>query len=297
MLEIRTTTTTCTTDKTDKKITIILLAGINYCANTEHKLLDSIYSKLTEKTVKNSENTYICLAGDLIDETIVLEDKKLTHDLQDFIDKLARFAPVIMVKGNRDISNQNYSRTHSIPADEKLIEDTLKNITFLNSENPNYCDENININGINMPLSFYEDNKEDKKMFGSALENIKFNYNDKFTACLFHSPSVFLENSEIDLSRCINLSKTDLFLSAHFHSGLLPKFVTVATHGKGFYVSSKPLFYDIRDNEDFKNKTLVVSKGIEKLANVSPIFDKVNNLYRPDICNVVIEPSKQKIKI
>lgn len=250
-------------DKYHKKIA--LLSDIHYSKHYD----ETIFYKIIQN-LKQHEPNYICVAGDIIDDSKTLDDEVLKNRLIDFFKKLSLISPVFFIIGNHDMTEfKNNEAYYKYNRDFFSSLNKLPNITFL--ENNSETIDDINFIGMNTNFEYYQKTKEKTvDALNNDFKNLeKYIKKGKYNILLFHSP--------INILKVDNIEKIDLVLSGHMHNGLVFKFLD--KKGNRGLVGPFINFFPVLARGMKKDKTtLIISSGIIKLSYHTKI-SKFNKLY------------------
>ena len=85
------------TSKINKSITICLFSDIHYTNTTKLSKLNEI-----KESIVNNKPDYICIPGDVIDNTNILDNSVKYFNLMNFLKEIGELAPVYISLGNHD---------------------------------------------------------------------------------------------------------------------------------------------------------------------------------------------------
>lgn len=271
--------------KTKKKYKILSISDIH---NNE-KVLD----KLTA-SIKEIQPDYICIPGDLFDKINENIDKliKWIKTISSFTNK------IIISLGNHD--QINFIKGKWFLADNSIYLSRLRMIPkciVLSNLFDMYKENDIIFSAINMSSIWYHDDKEKKEGYLKTVNSIPVNSfdGDKFNILLQHSPKWLVKNNELIANKSYEqLNKVDLFLSGHYHGGMMPNFLQFMPYHIGIIGPRKhiPLLYAYGKWSN-KKATLILSTGVTKLSKTSGILHHLNFLFSPCIETIEIIPKKR----
>lgn len=253
----------------NKNKKIALFSDIHLHKSYSLNILDKVYNNL----LKNKPD-YICIPGDILDEGINIENKKVYEMLKKFITDISKICYVIISLGNHDISyRKNFKTNVCINKYEFLNE--IDNVFVLN--NSVLVIDNINFIGYNLPFEYFSKRPyENYKKYMNDLDN-KINIsNDNLNILLSHTP-IYINNI---LNSSNIMKKLNLVLSGHMHNGMMPILFEKLKTNKGIISPYKKLFpkyargYFIKNIDNHKIH-FVISGGIIKLKNklLNKVFD------------------------
>lgn len=259
------------------KTRIVLISDIHY-----HSTFDIRKFKIILDNIKSLRPNYICITGDLIDNSKVFNDELSYKIFIDFIKNLGKITKVIITLGNHEIESKNYK----INEHNELIGKykNIDNVTILNNEI--YVENNIKFIGYNPTYEYY---KSKGKKFNLLVEDFNkkdFEIDDSFyNILLIHTPKDLLEDKIYN--KINNFNKIDLILSGHMHGGLIPD---TFSGNYGLISPGKRLFpKNVRGYLTKANTHLIISSGITKLSYSSHIFRHFNGLYKMNIVKIDID--------
>lgn len=269
------------TNKTKETIRISLLSDIHISEIFKIKKLGIIINK-----IKKEKPDYICIPGDIIDSTNVLDNNDLKKETLNFLKGLSKISKVIISIGNHDVYHLNKSshiETKKWTCDkrEDYFEEINKipNVHLLDDET--YIDKNIAFTGITLSYRYYKETHEDKEEFYKEIKNKKIKLDkNKYNILLCHTPVYVLEDLPI-------LKDSDLILSGHMHNGMVhPLMEKIWKGNSGIITPTKKLYpkAKLTRGRVSNKKELIISGGITKLSYSSPnIFHPFNDLYPMNI--------------
>lgn len=272
------------TNKIKNPIKLILLSDVHISNIFKVTKISEIINK-----IKQEKPDYICLPGDLIDCSNVLNNQTLKEITLNFIKELANISPVIISLGNHDVcylnkvkdKKKNQNKWHYDKNESFFKElNKIKNVHLLDDET--YTDHNISFTGISLSYKYYKESNEDKNIFITDIKNkiLKINKN-KYNILLCHSPVNVLEDASF-------LKDMDLILSGHMHNGMVHPLIEKVWKGnKGIITPTKELYPKASLTRGIVKKdqrVLIISGGITKLSYSSPrLFNLLNDLYPMNI--------------
>ena len=259
---------------------IILLSDIHYYNEREKKQLDRVLEEL-----KKVKYDYLCIAGDLLDISIVQDDQPLI----DWLEALGKMSKVIISIGNHDLTSDRKKFDYNFNEEFFKKIKKLKNIIVLDNEV--FVAYNIRIIGLTLPVDYYYQYKENKNYFMRYVNNIfPKPFDDKYNILLCHTPVPFVDKAIVSKTRFLN--NIELVLCGHMHGGVTPKCFRRILRGRGLVGPFMDMFpkhsYGIVANG--KNK-VIISSGITTAAH-SNLFSFVDSMFMKEI--TVIDLVKKK---
>lgn len=255
-------------------IKIALISDIHFDVDYDVLILEKILENL-----KINKPNYICIAGDIIDNSDLIYNEKVMDQLRNFIKKLSFIASTIVSIGNHDITcGRNSSNIIDINKWFMTL-NTIENVYYL--YNKSLVRDKICFTSYNPPYQYYK-KKEHIKIFINDIDK-KISMNKKYyNILLCHSPINVLKKESLNKSK--QLKKANLILSGHMHNGLVFK---IFDHkgNRGLidpYKRLSPRYARgmVKQNIDNKEITLVISGGVLKFSNTAPkIFKHFNKLF------------------
>jgi predicted MPP superfamily phosphohydrolase len=267
------------------KIKIMMFSDIQYKRNFCLNKLNYIVKKAKKKTPD-----YICIPGDLIDNSCVVNSALDREILIDWLRYLSEVAKVIISIGNHDIMHK-VDNKWQLHINEEWFSDInkLSNVVLL--RNSIYEDNKCRFIGFNPSFEHYEKDKEEVISFlielNEAFPNIVDN--DLYNIMLCHTPTNIFKNDVIKYSPV--LKNVDLVFSGHIHGGLtLPLIRKYLGNNQGFIDPNGRFFPDIAHGIIEKsNLTGVISTGVTKLGESTGLLEKLNFLFPMNINYIEIE--------
>lgn len=266
---------------------IALFSDIHYDIKYDLTIFKKIINNL-----KENKPDFICLAGDIIDYSLVIQDECM-NEFKKFIKEISLIAPTIITLGNHDISYKiNHKRViGNIEAVNSwfLNLNTIENVYYL--YNKSIIKNELCFTGYNPPFKYYGARQENTKLFASDIDdkiNLKPSY---YNILLCHSPINVFKPEVLKKSK--QIKKADLILSGHMHNGLVFKLFDKKGN-KGFVSPYKTLFPKYArglSSKKLERKQiyLVVSGGVVKLSNTnSKLLSCFNKLYPISVDYIII---------
>ena len=271
-----------TSKKLIKNKKIFLISDLHIGIGFNIKKLDKIKKEI-EKEIPN----YICIPGDIIDNTNIIKDKE--DIVINFLKDISTNTKVIISLGNHDvcrlIRDKKGKRWEYDKRDDFFNKiRNIKNVYLL--ENEIYTDKDICFIGLSLSYEYYKTTGESINILEKELNalNIKIDKN-KYNVLLCHSPHR-LTNERIIKTKI--MKDIDLILSGHMHNGMVHPIMELIWKGnKGIITPTKELFPKAkvtRGRIKLNDKNLIISGGITKLSNSSAyIISPLNCLYPMNI--------------
>lgn len=254
-----------------KDSTIVCLSDLHYTSNNpKYILVDLLYK------IDSIQPDYICFLGDLVDDDsyqIVIN----------WLNSLAKIAPVYFVYGNHDIEKYiiNDKKYYVPSALSTKVKDAIRNIDNLTVLANNKM---ASKNGF----SFCGANFYDNSRFNQLIKYLNDKYphfsSVNFNILLSHNPGIMNSVYYKQLNQ-IYRDSLDLIISGHTHNGLVPRKIDKIIPGtKGIYLKAEGLFPKYVRNEtvlEDNNKGIIVPP-IRTLPDRGRIINKANEvIYRP----------------
>ena len=271
-----------TSKKLIKNKKIFLISDLHIGIGFNIKKLDKIKKEI-EKEIPN----YICIPGDIIDNTNIIKDKE--DIVINFLKDISTNTKVIISLGNHDvcrlIRDKKGKRWEYDKRDDFFNKiRNIKNVYLL--ENEIYTDKDICFIGLSLSYEYYKTTGESINVLEKELNalNVKIDKN-KYNVLLCHSPHR-LTNERIIKTKI--MKDIDLILSGHMHNGMVHPIMELIWKGnKGIITPTKELFPKAkvtRGRIKLNDKNLIISGGITKLSNSSAyIISPLNCLYPMNI--------------
>ncbi len=255
------------------QVDVKVVSDIHYSPSFDYSKLSTILDVLNA-----TPTNYVCIPGDLLDSTDVLNNYELRIKLLDWLNYLANQYQTFLTLGSHDIAYRQDNKWN-LDYPVSFLEDVKDMGINLGYFTPYYEDDNLIVYQLDLPLSYYYSNNGDENVniLISTLENIKEDLvnlnNKKLKIFICHSP-LFLTNEKV----LEYLQEFDLLISGHMHNGMLCPFIPSLNHILGNYgliSPNKKLFPDnakgIKEiNVNNHNLYLIVSGGITKIQDCAP---------------------------
>lgn len=259
--------------KLDKSKNIINISDIH--SNIE--VLKKI-RKILEKST--AQDDYICITGDIVDTIDDFRNEQMIKELS----KIGNISKTFLSLGNHEFIGSDNKKYMCFFNELSSYSDCF---CLVNEYDSIVLNNNIIINAINMPLSYYED-AESKLSAYKFIKNIKFNVEkSNFNILLSHTPNwIFKNNKEINNLEI--LKNMDIILCGHNHGGLMPVFLqNIINNHYGLVGPYSKVFqsnaYGIYNEGD---TSILISNGVTKISETSPlgkISHILNKIYIPEI--------------
>ena len=273
------------TTKNINNIKLAIFSDLHYYDGFKLKTLDKI-----TKQVTNAKPDYICIVGDIVDESRKMNLSPLTE----FLNTISSIAPIICVLGNHDeksgsLWHWKYARNNNLIKELKKV----KNLHLL--EDNIYQDNNITFYGFNPSFEYYEKYDETYESFCKEVDELNVSLtNDTYNILLIHSPQNIYRYLKDHPNH--ELNKVDFILSGHMHNGCLPFWIShilnkVFKSNRGIMAPQKTLFPDLAHGIVKRNKDGYIYEGITKLANSTRKFHYFDFLFSKNIEIINIKKS------
>ncbi|MBR3368193.1 metallophosphoesterase [Candidatus Saccharibacteria bacterium] len=205
------------TDKKIKKPLKIVLISDTHLAKNK-MLFEKINLRSTLKGIEKIKSIdFFVLDGDYVNTAKDYLDNDTFNFFVDFIKKLAKIAPVIMVRGNHDL----YFRTNRTDETYRQLQ-KLDNVTLLENEQIDFL--GLRITAFLPPRESFHATKYGRHSMLISHEDFKkkhFVFNEEdFNLVLTHSP-LSLSNKYMEEKSKDFFKKCDVVLSGHMHNGLI----------------------------------------------------------------------------
>lgn len=271
---------------------IIMFSDIQYATDFNLTKLNDI-----AKIIKESHPDYICIPGDILDNSDVVNDEYERNILIEWLKYLSNIAKVIVSIGNHDIMHK-IDNKWQLQVNNNWFRDIkkLSNVILLN--NSVYEDKKIRFIGFNPSFSYYEKDEEDMISFHIEI-NVAFKSmfnNDLYNIMLCHTPTNIFKDFIIQNTPV--LKNMDLILSGHIHGGLVPPIAErLFSENQGFIDPQHKLFPNVARGLIRKDKTIgIISTGVTKLGQSTGILEKMDFLFPMNINNIEINGEEKKLK-
>lgn len=282
--------------KISEEIKICLVADFHLSHISSDKKV-----KLVIDDINNKKPDYICICGDYIDCTNMLEDKHIYDKSILYLKRLSKISKVIITLGNHDMVRMLKKGKHKYDRNKGWLNEIskLKNVVFLDNEI--YEEKNIRFIGYVAPYKYYYGKKhENEDVLICDYNKLNFNIRDDyFNILLCHSPIRILNNKLFN--EIPSLEKVDIIMSGHMHNGMLFNYMDKIVKGnRGIIGPHKSLFPNnargvktkIIGNKEIK---LIITGGITKIQEVAPkILHFLDKLYNPEISYINLKNNIKK---
>ena len=264
-----------TTTKNINDIKIALLSDIHYYSEYNEKTFEKLI-----KQINNNKPDYICIAGDILDNTSYINLKPIIH----FLKELSKITTTIITLGNHDIKKG--SLKHWEHSENNIFIKEIKridNLYLLEDEIYIDKDNNIAFYGFNLSYNYYEVQNEDYNVFTDEVKKLKGQFNtNTYNITIFHSPINIYDF--INNNKNHNLSKSDLILSGHMHNGCLPFTFTyiinkVFKSNRSIISPTRKIFPKISQGKVSNIRDGYIHEGITKFSKSTRMFHLLDCIY------------------
>ena len=277
------------TKKINKDITLAVISDIHYYP----KFNTNIFRRL-EKQVQKRQPNYICVVGDILDESKFTE----IDNLITFFTDLAKISPVIVVLGNHDEKTGAMFKWQS--KNNSVLTKALNKIDNLHLlEDEIWQDNNITFYGFNLSFNYYEKSDEAYEVFVEETKQLKCPLQkETYNITLFHSPANIYQFIAKNPNHPLN--QTDLILSGHMHNGCLP-FIIAHPLNKlfktnvGLISPQKTLFPKLAQGKVTSEiKDGYIYEGVTKLSHSTKMFHAFDFIFQKKVEFLTIKPNNKE---
>ena len=281
-----------TTVKTDKDVNfdMSIISDIHADKDTDYSVLDRYIKEFGKYNLQ-----YIAVLGDLVNDGTDIESAKRVSD---YLAKMGKIAPVMMVLGNHDKVTLKDGRWFIIKNDEDLakfnemvsIFKSIPGVYFLSNNGVLFGD--VYFYGMDPETKFYLDAtpipEKIDLLYSHVIDMSKYNYN----VLLAHSPQLVIDKRMIEAMRFYN--DVDLILAGHMHNGFLPPYMEWMVPGnKGLLASENGKPYLFPDNAKGSvqlrdNLTGIIANPVCTIPSFKKDARKYNRLFPPVVQNVKV---------
>ena len=252
---------------------IVLISDLHY-SNKED--LDRL--NLVLKSIKKLNPNFICIPGDIINESKILDEDLFIEWLK----KLSNISKVIISIGNHEFYINKGKKIFGLNKEFFNKISSIDNVSLLNNEN--IIIDNINFIGITIPMDYYFDEKNKLEGFKSLID--KLNINKKlYNILLCHSP--------INICYKDNLkdSNIDLVLCGHMHGGVVFNFLRPIFKNRGIISPHKKLFpKNVYGHIKIENTDVIITSGVKVLP-----YKNLTKLFKPEVVNINLTFNKKRV--
>ncbi len=278
----------------DLTLTFTLISDVHFHGAFNQTLLYQIHDK-----VQNDTPNFICIPGDLLDQSSVLKDKNTLQELLYWLAALQEIAPVIISEGNHDISSKKHVWVNE--ASYKLRDKVSKlgNTILLHDGERNHRHDDsilpVSFIGFNPSFKWYHDGE--KPVYFADEFNNEFNdeilNSGRLNILLTHPPRGIIYNGK--LADIDFLKNVDLILTGHMHSAAMPRCLQqfsqknhkgiIGPHGLILPKDAYGVYH-----EEQSEKLIVISDGITKLPLSNGVLSICDRMFAHDVYNITIKP-------
>ena len=136
---------------------IALFGDLHYDIDYDLTKLDLIVENL-----KLNQPDYICITGDILNQSSVVNNQEIMIPLKEFFRKLGEIAPTIVTLGNHDIWSDYQADIDNVQ-EWFLSLNTMERVTYL--YNKSFVRDNICFTAYNPPAEYYGLHHENTNIF------------------------------------------------------------------------------------------------------------------------------------
>lgn len=246
---------------------IVLISDIHYYNEKDIKHLNKILDR-----IKKIKPNYICISGDLLDESNIKNEDKIINWLY----KLSKVSKIIISIGNHEFYIDKKTKTFGLNKSLYKKVESINNLYLL--DNKNVIIDNINFIGLTLPIDYYF-NGNFKLEYLKTIKTYKKYYN----ILLCHSPMNII-NEEI-LSK-INV---DLVLCGHMHGGITPRILRPILKNRGLISPKLKLFPKVcYGHLKVKNTDIIITSGVTVISHINK-FKILKKLFSSEVVEIRIK--------
>lgn len=250
---------------------IVHISDIHYYNKNDIKNLNKVFD-----SIKKINPEYICITGDLIDESNINDEDILIS----WLVKLSNISKVILSIGNHEFYIDRHKGIYGLNDNLFNKIKNIKNLYLL--DNKNILINNINFIGLTLPVEYYNKEEDKSKYIEKYFSNLKVN-KKYYNILLCHSPINIL-NEEL-----LKKNKIDLILCGHTHGGMVPRLFRPIFKTKGIITPSKKIA--LKTSYGYLriyNTDIIITSGVTVVSNMNK-FKIFKNLYDMEIVNIKIK--------
>lgn len=266
-----------TTNKNANKSLILCISDLHYTKNLGNNFLMTLIQKICE-----IDPTCICFLGDLCDDNSY-------EDVINWLNTLAKVAPVYFIYGNHDIEkfkigNKTYRVKTNLPGNVKSDIQNINNLTVLKGNS------SASINGVNFIGANYFHNTHVDDAISYMNRHTPNFKQDEFNIMLCHNPKI-MEVKTFDRLNEDYQKNINCIVSGHTHNGLVPPFLDFTNSNTGFYIKDQGLlpslvkgYFESYNHSAFSDYTGIICPPLTTLPDRNAVFRKANEIiYQPGI--------------
>lgn len=283
-------------DKIDKDVSLSLAADFHL----SHISNDDKFELIKENIYEN-QSDYVCIPGDYIDMSNILDEKKYYDKSLLYLESLGKVSKVFLTLGSHDFTRV-INGVGSFDWNKNWMQDiqSLENVVLLH--NQIFCDNQIRFIGYTPTYNYYmnETKEEDEEiLIEDYNQNMPKIDENKLNILLCHSPICILNDNVLE--KVEDIKMMDLILTAHMHNGMIPYPISeLIPNNIGLIAPNKSLFPDNARGRktkkyDHHNIHMIITGGVTKLQETAPkILQFGDKLYNPQIDTIKIKSLRKK---
>lgn len=254
---------------------ILTISDLHLSKNSKSNNVDILMRTLINSKEKFD---YICIVGDLVNDSSYLDDYDFSCSIVYFISILEKLlnpqGKIIFSIGNHDImyfdGKWKYDKKESVKKFISYYTDTI----VLDNQSMEDTNRNLIFFGLTNSFDLYEYYKENSEVFFEELNNLISQDKHKDTCAKFllaHLARPILEMTQ---------STFDITIGGHYHNGCMPNFLVNAPGTRGIFHPQDPMLKpsfpkNVRGTFECNGKYVILNGAINPFNEIQPL----NNLY------------------
>lgn len=267
------------------------------------------------KLAESLNPDYICLVGDNIDTTNVIDEENKKLEFLELMKYSGSVAPTMVSLADHDQRYRFEDGHTKIDFRDGFWNcvNAIPNVHVL--DNSSYEDDKVRFLGYTLPSYYYHGKYELPKYSNCKMdrldedvdvliENMNFygemfesyNYGDKYSAVLFHSPQN-VDNEDVSY----HLRGFDHILSGHMHEGCVPPILDDLIPGNKGIISPQKTLFPGKSRGIIKTgygSLCIINGGITKIhESANAVLQPFNGVFPMHMDVIDVIPSEEKGKI
>lgn len=272
--------------------TILLLSDFQLLENLGQKNISCLQNS---PNIPYKDLTMILIVGDIVEDVDTLKNLSFQKTVLETMKKITGEIPTFYTLGNHDKMTKQKSHNWERGEEERLIDllSSLPYFQFVDYQNTFVTKDNLAINGLSLPFSFFERENEKTEFF---FQHFYKQYRPSlfspkhFNIFMLHQPQGFIEGSLIK-KECMQ-PYVDISVFGHMHNGMVPPCCLSSSKNWGLVSPKHTLFPKYARGIVETNGTTHVINGP---VNTMIKQKEINDFYGANATLITIQKGKENL--